>query len=40
MEVKLSQWCLNKAKEALKDYDQPSALDYIKMAELWLGRDM
>lgn len=36
----MTAWCLNKAKEAMKNYDQPSALNYLAMAELWLSRKL
>lgn len=28
-------WCLLKAKEALKDYDAKTAMDYIELAAGW-----
>lgn len=28
-------WCLRKAKEALINYDQPTALDYLALARVW-----
>lgn len=30
-----STWCMQKALEALKDYDAKSATDYIGLALMW-----
>ncbi|APD19627.1 hypothetical protein HOR40_gp14 [Pectobacterium phage PP74] len=32
------EWCIKKAEEAMRDYNQPAALDYMEMAKLWLSR--
>lgn len=31
-----ANWCLAKAEEALKDFDQPTAVNYVRMARMWL----
>ncbi len=28
-------WCLDKAEEAIKNYDADATLNYIKMAKMW-----
>ncbi len=32
------QWCLKKAKEALADYNQQEANEYLELAEMWLRK--
>ena len=32
------EWCLNKALEALKDYDAAAATKYVEMAKMWNRR--
>lgn len=33
-------WCLEQARLAMLNYDQPAALNYIEMAGVWNRRDL